>query len=548
MAHLPDRQGRPRLLREAGYARISPPSQNLVACRPLADPLVPKAAFGRRWFGLARPGTAALAGLCLLAAALLTFAVHAQEAAAPVRIGDAVVFSVPAAREGQPASARAQKASAALAIAAQEAEVPEVRVERGPGSATIFAGATAIIELGSDDAIGSGERSLDEYATKTAARVRLALASENKRSRIAGTVFSFSLVVFFALIAFYLIKRVAGLAERLGTWLEENGDRFLRISVKNVELVRPAVLKSTALIMVGVAKWVGQFGIFYAWLVVVLSLFAATRDYTERLTGFVLSPLSQLMGRAAAALPMLVVAGFAAFSLLILVRFTELFLASVARRETALSWLPADLATPASVLLRIAIVLAALVFAAPIVTGSDEGSLARTGAIVLIAFGLAATPIFASVLLGAVMLFGRRLAVGEYVQIQNKLGRITAINLLELRLATTDGTEQRIPHLLLLWSALERLGAAPRLSVEVLVASGVAPIRVLEVLGAAGERIGQNSNVELVSVEPVGTRYRVTATLPTLAGRSPLLMGVVEALTDAGIGVGGGAPTRVRPE
>jgi small-conductance mechanosensitive channel len=458
--------------------------------------------------------------------------------AVPVRVGETVVFSLTAPHEGQSPAARAQKAGAALSLAVQEPEMPEVRVERGPESATIFAGNTAIIELGADDVAQSGESSLDDYAAKTAANIRQALVSEQKRSRIAETVFSFSLVVFFALIAFYLIKKVASLAEKLGAWLEEHGDRFLRISVKNIELVRPAVLKSTALVLVGLAKWIGQFGIFYAWLVVVLSLFEATRDYTERLTGFVLSPLSLLMGRAAASLPLLVVAGFAALSVFILVRFTGLFLASVARRETALTWLPADLAAPASVLVRIAIVLAALVFAAPIVTGSDEGSLARTGAILLIAFGIAATPIFASVLCGAVVLFGRRLVVDEYVAVQNKLGRITAINLLELRLQTTDGTEQRIPHLLLLWSALERLGQAPRLSVEVTVAPGTVPLRVLEVLSAAGERIGKNPSTEIVSVEPAGTRYRVTATLPTLSGRSPLLAGIIEALGDAGIRVG----------
>ena len=76
--------------------------------------------------------------------------------------------------------------------------------------------------------------------------MRQALASEHQRSRIAETVFSFSLVVFFALIALYLIKKVASLARRLSAWLDEHGDGLLRISIKNIELVRPAVLRSTA--------------------------------------------------------------------------------------------------------------------------------------------------------------------------------------------------------------------------------------------------------------------------------------------------------------
>lgn len=460
----------------------------------------------------------------------------AASPAAPVRVGESLVFTLSAELNGKQPNERAARASAALESVLAEPELVEVRVQQLPDSAMLYAGDTPIVELVAQDAALSGQASLETYANDTARALRIALASERKRSRIAETVFSFSLVVFFALIAFYLIKKVTSITERARRWLEEHGDRNLAISIKSIELVRPAVVKSTAVIALGLAKWLGQFGIFYAWLVVVLSLFETTRGYTERLTGFVLSPLSQLMGRAFAALPLLVVAGFAALAVLVLVRFTGLFLASVARRETTLGWLPADLAAPASVLLRIAIVILALVFAAPVVTGSSDDSLGRAGAIVLCALGLAATPLLATGLLGAVVLFGRRLSIGEHVRIRGQLGRVTAINLLELRVWTEGGCEQRIPHLLLLWSALDRLGPAPRLSVEVLVPMGSAPARVLEVLAAAAGARGRDVSVELVSIEAAFIRYRVNATLSSLEGRSPLLQTVVEALADAGLG------------
>lgn len=461
--------------------------------------------------------------------------------AAPVRLGEGVVVSLSATHEGRSASDRAQRASAALARLMHESELPVVRVERSGDAAVIYAGSSSVLELNAEDATLSGEPSLDQYADQVASSIRQALVAEHKRSRIAETVFASSLVVFFALIALFLIKKVTVVTERLRVWLEEHGDRYLVISVKRIELVRPAVLKSTALILLSLGRWLGQFGIFYAWLVVVLSLFETTRGYTERLTGFVLFPLSQLMGRAITALPLLVVAGFAALAVFVLLRFTGLFLASVARRETTLTWLPADLAPPASVILRIAIVVCALVFAAPIVTGSTDGSLGRAGAILLVALGLAATPIFASGLLGAVTLFGRRLAVGEHVQIRGQLGRISSINLLELRLHTADGTEQRIPHLLLLTNTLERLGLSPRVSVEVLVSAALArPARVLEILGGSVAPPGRDPSAELVSVESAGVRYRLTASVSSLAERSLLLRGCVEALDDAGIVVGQG--------
>lgn len=483
---------------------------------------------------------------CPLAVLLALFTLGAAElevppqASSPVRLGDDTVFSLSAEHHGKSPGVRAQQTTQILERLARESDLPEVRVELSAGGALIAAGATPIIELNSDDARLAGDANLESHASKTAAAIRQALAAEHKRGRIAGTVFSFSLLVFFALIAFYLIKKVASIGDRGRLWLEEHGDRVLTVSVKNIELVSPAMLKSSALILLSLLKLVGQFGIFYAWLVIVLSLFESTRDYTERLTGFVLSPLSLLLGRAISALPLLVVAGFAALAVFTLVRFVGLFLASVARRETVLSWLPPDLAAPASVLLRSAIVLSALVFAAPIVTGSSDSSLGRSGEILMVALGLSATPLFASTVLGAVILFGRRLAVGEYVQLRGQLGRISSINLLELRLETADQTEHRVPHLLLLASPLERLGNAPRFSLEVLVSAHAAPSRVLEVLARAGDATGRNARAELIGVEPAGVRYRVTATCNSLSGRSPLFVALMEALTEAGIGVAGG--------
>jgi len=501
----------------------------------LADSLALLTAWLRAGSLLLRSRT--LGRLVALCAALSLGAAEPAPANAPssVRLGDDVVFSLSTTHHGRSAAERAKRASEALEQLARAPELAEVRVELSPDGALIAAGPASIIELGSDDARLAGDANMEAYASKTAGSIRSAIASEHKRGRIAETVFSFSLVVFFALIALYLIKRVASIAERLRLWIEEHGDRVLAISVKNIELVRPAVLRSSALILLGLLRLVGQFGIFYAWLVVVLSLFETTRGYTERLTGFVLAPLSQLLGRSVTALPLLVVASVAALAVFVLLRFVGLFLASVARRETALTWLPADLAGPASVLLRAAIVVAALVFGAPIVTGSADGTLGRSGAILLVALGLAATPLFASALLGAVTLFGRRLVVGEYVQVRDRLGRISAINLLELRLETSDRTEQRIPHLLLFGSALERLGLSPRFAVEVLVTGDAPPLLALDALVRAGQLVGKDSAAELLAVEAGAARYRVTATCGNASGRSALLVACLEALTDAGL-------------
>ena len=148
------------------------------------------------------------------------------------------------------------------------------------------AAAIVDVQLGQEDANSAGESSLDVYAAGITAKVREALDSEGRRAAVAKSVFSVSLLVFFGLIAFYLIRKLGEFAETAREFLDTRPDRELSIKVQKIEVVRPATLRSSAVMALSLGKWLGQAAIAYAWLVVALSLFDATRNYTQRLTGF----------------------------------------------------------------------------------------------------------------------------------------------------------------------------------------------------------------------------------------------------------------------
>jgi small-conductance mechanosensitive channel len=256
------------------------------------------------------------------------------------------------------------------------------------------------------------------------------------------------------------------------------------------------------------------------------------------LTGFVLGPVSQLMERVAGTLPLLVVAFIAALAVFVLVRFVGLFFASVGRGETPLPWLPADLAAPTSVLLRSAIVVAALVFAAPVVTGDPNGALARAGAIVLVSLGLSSTPLLASGLVGVTVLFGRRLRLGEFVEVGGGVARIAAINLLEIRLIDAHRCEHRLPHLLCLFRPVRVLGARPRLSIDVPVAASAAQEEVREILREVAAKCGREPRIELLSFDLDAAHYRLSAACDSLDATRELAESALAALGAAGIALG----------
>jgi small-conductance mechanosensitive channel len=430
-------------------------------------------------------------------------------AGAAVRVHERVVFLVRAPRAGQSAEVRAKAASQALDAVLEEGGELEPRVEEpSADTAVIYVGKTPIVTLGPDDAHAPDDPVLHVHAATVAGKIREALRLERKRTAIATTVFSLSLLVFSGLVTFLLIGRVGDLVEKARAWLEKNSAKLPAIRLGKVEFVSATSVRGGTEIALRFGERVGQGAIAYGWVLFSLSLFAATRGWGEQLSGLVLRPLSALAGRVAGAMPLLVVAAIAALAVTVLVRFVGLFFESVARGETKLTWLPADLAAATSVLARGGIVVVALILAAPLLTGSDEGAFARIGVAVLGAIGLSCTPVLASAASGVAVLFGRKVRPGEWAEVGGHSGRVLAVGLLDVHLIDVHGCHVRVPHVRSLWHPTRRLGDGPIASVEVLCDPNAGDLH--QALLIATRAISPQAVVALVGVERDGVRYRVS--------------------------------------
>jgi hypothetical protein len=461
----------------------------------------------------------------------------------PVRIHDRKVFVIRVQRGGQTAAQRAANATQALEHAVDQPDARGVRVEENGDVAIVFLGDTPIIQLGPDDAVAEGDASLSVNAHSVASKVESAATAERKRSALATTVFSICVLVFSALVVFLLLGRLGELVGKVRAWVEAHPERLPNVRVAGIDVIRPAALRGGVLVAIDASKWVLRFGGAYIWILLALSLFDATRAYSERLTGFVFAPLSGLMGRAASALPVLIVFAIAGLAVALLVRFVALFFGSVARGETTLPWLPADLAPPTSILVRAGIVLVAVTLAAPLVTGTEEGALGRAGMIALIAIGLAITPTLATLATGTAIVFGRRLRVGDYAEVGGRSGIVRSVALLEVCLEDTVGCEIRVPHLASLLHPTRVLGQHPPQIVEVVVSSGHPPPKVLAVLEREAKRVAPRSTVSLDWMDLEGAGYTVVVFSGDSGIRTVLLVALTEALAADGISLGRRRPT-----
>jgi small-conductance mechanosensitive channel len=468
-----------------------------------------------------------------------TAAASSGALARELRIRDRVVFMFRTPRAGRSAEERARAANGALeALLAHPEELGEARFEETQGTAVVYVGKAPITTLGPEDVEATGDASVAVLAAQLTARLDAAAASERKRSAIATTVFSFSLLVFSGLLVFLLLQRLGEMAARVRSAVVDDPERLHAVRLGKIEFVSAGAARGVTSIALTLGHRLLQAAIAYGWLIFALSLFDVTRAYTQRLTGLVVTPLSGLAQRVGSALPLLVVAGLAAFAVTVLVRFLGLFFDSVARGDTRASWLPRDLARPTSVLVRAGVVVISFVVASPLITGSDDGVLSRAGLVALLAVALACTPLLASIAVGVSVVYSRRLRKGEHVQIGGREGRLVEASLLDVRLEDVSGCEIRVPHLLALVHPTRVHGHAPLASVEVTTAPGADPAVAEAALLAAARELASRGRVELLALDEGGARWRVTSASRGPGDRS-LGLAIAHALASAGVGLGG---------
>lgn len=454
-----------------------------------------------------------------------------------IRVHEKTVVVLRAARAGRSAQERAKAANNALeGLLAQTEELGDARFEEAQGTAVVFVGKTPIVTLGEEDVEASGEGSLNVLAAQVTARLSQAVSTERKRSAIATTVFSFSLLVFSALLAFLFLNRISDAAERLRARIGDNPEKVTALRLGKIEFISAGAARGALSIGLTLGHRFIQIAIAYGWLIFALSLFDATRGYTERLTGMVVKPLYGLAARVGGALPLVVVAAIAVLAVTVLVRFVGLFFDSISRGDTRVLWLSRDLARPTSALARFGIIVVALVLASPLITGETDGVLSRVGLVALVAVALAATPLLASYVVGVTVVFGRRMKRGDDVEVGGRKGKVLDVSLLEVRIEDDALAEVSVPHLLTLFYPTRVHRHARLATLDVVVDASAPQDEVERALFSAARAHSSRGRVELVYLDGAGAHWRVTSA--SMRHDVSLARVVQNALAKLGVGLG----------
>lgn len=421
-------------------------------------------AIPRRSCGRALALASALAFALSFASGLVSAAPDAGRPAAlsaepsPVRVGETIVFTVKVPRSGMAPADRAARANRLLEQEIDSGARNRVRLGREGDFVVIFVGRTPIFQLGPDDARASGDTSAQVLAGRVARELDVALARERRRARMANEVFSFSLVVFAGLLSYLLVQRFDAISLALHARLRRRAKAAGSLKVGAVELLEARGLRRLVDGGVSTATVLLKLVTFFAWVTFSLSLFPALHGVRDRLVRAFVGPMLAVLDRLAAVVETGFLVLVLGVVLVLLLRFVGLFFESVARGETRLAFLPPSQALLASAFVRIVVVVVVLAVAIPILSSQGSGLLSKLVDAALLALGFGLSPLAASMLMGARLVFSGSLRVGDELVFDGRSGVVEELGLIGVTLRDANRNLVFVPYLPILFRPIEVRG------------------------------------------------------------------------------------------
>jgi small-conductance mechanosensitive channel len=454
---------------------------------------------------------------------------NATPAPAWVRLRDHRLFPIRVARGSKSAEDRAREATQALASILEVPGPKLVHVDEDAEDATLFVDTTPILQFGTEDAVAAGDDSTHLHAAFAAARLDDGLRAETHRQALSSLVLLVSFAVFAGLISFIFIRKLGDLEAAVERWLDARPQGAPAVRLGNVELASQRAVRGGLHAVLRFSKRAFQLLIAYVWLLLVLSLFDVTKGAGARLNGMMFAPVGRVLERIVGAIPQLLALAVLGLLLFLVIRSVQLFFGSVARGETRLALVPADLARPTSTLLQAALLILTVVFAGPIISGGGSGPFQGMAEAMLIGLAIACAPLFAAVVAGLPVVYGRGLRVGDVAEIGGQVGTVKEVDLLSVVLEDTRGRPVRVPHLVSLFQPTRVLGPVTLVTLNVTVGGTEDQTRVKALLTEAAGSHASGARVELSALDANGALYRVTS------GYEDVGLRVASALKDGGI-------------
>jgi len=284
-------------------------------------------------------------------------------------------------------------------------------------------------------------------AEKQLTVVKEALNKELKSKSIKNILLQAGLTILVVLIIYFLIKYINKLFVFTRKWLINAKGRILKgIKFKGYEFLDTDRELKVALFLNSILRWVVIVIVLYLALPILFSIFPWTRGWAEKLFGYVLDPLSNVLTAIFNYIPNLFTIGVIYFVTRYVVQFVEFLAGEIEKGSFVISGFYPDWAKPTFGIVKVLMYAFMFIVIFPYLPGSDSPVFQGVSVFLGVLFSLGSSTAISNMVAGLVITYMRPFKIGDRIKIGELTGDVLEKSMLVTRIRTIKNEDITIPN------------------------------------------------------------------------------------------------------
>ncbi|MDA1081400.1 MAG: mechanosensitive ion channel [Gemmatimonadetes bacterium] len=337
--------------------------------------------------------------------------------------------------------------------------VDSVQLVVAPTSTDLLAGEVILMTVTDADAAALG-RPRAEISADFAAR----LYAEVRRVSKAQTIKTVALGVLYTLLAsgvlVFLLVGLGRVFPRAYAYVETWRSRMPSIRIQTLELLSASMLTDALITAVRFVRIGIVIVLFYVYLPLVLSFFPWTQPLSNRLVGYVTTPLRQIGTGFLNYVPNIFFIGVIVLVTWYVLKAIRFVFGAVERGNVTIAGFDREWADPTYKIVQFLVMAFALVVLFPYLPGADSDAFKGISLFVGVLFSLGSSSAIANVVAGVVLTYTRAFNIGDRITVGETTGDVIAKSLLVTRVRTIKNVDVTVPNAMVLSSHIKNYSAA----------------------------------------------------------------------------------------
>jgi len=302
-----------------------------------------------------------------------------------------------------------------------------------------------------------------EGAEKCAQRIREVL-TEYKKARsfktvLRGIIFSITVTIIFIIIMTFLNGILRIVDNKIKLW---HGVRISDVKIQKLVLITADRIAGVISILINLCAFIFKLILFYIYITFLFSFFVWTKNYGEKLLGYIFSSLNIIWTGILFYIPKFFFILCVIVITYYVIKFIKFIFDELEKGTIEFPGFYKEWAAPTYMIVRFLVIAFAVVIALPYLPAYESPAFKGISVFLGVLFSLGSTAVVSNMMAGIILIYMNAFRVGDRVQIGDVTGDIIEKALFLTRIRTIKNVDITMPNAIILGSYITNYSSCAR--------------------------------------------------------------------------------------